>query len=151
MASSNSYVPAFPSDHAVDERVKKFIARFYATSDDPSKNEEWVDYFLPNAVVIIGDKSAKGTEEIRRLRQGMWEQVERRKHRPEKVFPASFEGTARDSEAIAAEYMLHGSLDVVTKSGEQQTVSWAGRAVLKEDEGQLKYALYQVYLHKKPT
>ncbi|KAI0841513.1 hypothetical protein F5Y06DRAFT_259684 [Hypoxylon sp. FL0890] len=148
MAFFHNYVPAFPSDHAVDESVKDFIARFYATSDDPLKNEEWVDYFLPNAVVIIGDKSAKGTDEIRRLRQGMWEQVENRKHKPEKVFPASFGGSA-GSEEIAAEYMLHGSLDLVTKNGEQQIVSWAGHAILKEAEGKLKYQLYQVYLHRK--
>ncbi|KAI0098980.1 hypothetical protein F4776DRAFT_650212 [Hypoxylon sp. NC0597] len=148
MASSNSYVAEFPSDCAVQERVKNFIARFYATSDDPSKNEEWVGYFSPDAVVIIGDKSAKGTENIRRLRQGMWEQVETRRHKPEKVFPASF-GATDGSEAIAAEYMLHGSLDMVTKNGERQAVSWAGRAVLEEDDGKLKYKLYQVYLHRR--
>ncbi|KAI1144455.1 hypothetical protein F5Y05DRAFT_407847 [Hypoxylon sp. FL0543] len=147
MASSNSYVPAFPSDHAVDQRVKDFIARFYATSDDPSKNEEWVDYFLPNAVLILGDKSAKGTDEIRRLRQGMWEHVERRRHAPEKVFPASF-GGVDGSEGIAAEYMLHGSLEMAMKSGERQMVAWAGRAVLKEGGGKLKYQFYQVYLHR---
>ncbi|OTA90682.1 hypothetical protein M434DRAFT_77558 [Hypoxylon sp. CO27-5] len=148
MASSNSYIPELPSDHAVRETVKDFIARFYATSDDPSKNEEWVGCFLPDAVVIIGDKSAKGTDAIRRLRQGMWEQVEKRRHKPEKVFPAFF-GGIDGSEGIAVEYMIHGSLDMVTKNGEQQAVSWAGRAVLKEDAGKLKYQLYQVYLHRR--
>ncbi|XXG96636.1 hypothetical protein Hte_002924 [Hypoxylon texense] len=149
--ASSSYVPAFPSDHAVDEKVKGYIANFYATSDDRSKNEEWVDYFLPDAVVIMGDKSAKGTEEIRRLRQGMWEQVESRRHKPEKAFPGSFGGAGGGGDGVAAEYMLHGSLDLVTKSGEQQAVTWAGRAVLRDTDGKLKYQLYQVYLHKKST
>lgn len=76
----------------------------------------------------------------------MWEQVETRRHRLEKVFPASF-GTG-DSEEDVIEYMLHGSLGLVMKNGEQQTVSWAGRAVLKEVDGQLKYKVYQVYLHR---
>ncbi|KAI1374531.1 hypothetical protein F4677DRAFT_160124 [Hypoxylon crocopeplum] len=146
MVSSNDYMPAFPINHALDERVKTFISNFYATSDDPSKNEEWMNYFLPDAVVIMGDKSATGTEQIRQLRQGMWEQVKTRKHKPEKVFPASF-GEPGDGR-IAAEYMLHGSLDLVTKNGEQQAVSWAGRAVLTNVEGILKYKLYQVYIHK---
>ena len=62
MTSPHSYTPAFPSDHTLYWRVEYFIAKFYAVSDDPSKNEEWVDYFLPDATVIIGDKLAKGTE-----------------------------------------------------------------------------------------
>ncbi|KAI1781532.1 hypothetical protein F4818DRAFT_436722 [Hypoxylon cercidicola] len=147
--ASSSYAPAFPSDRAVGENVKDYIANFYATSDDRSKNEEWVDYFLPDAVVIMGDKSAKGTDEIRRLRQGMWEQVESRRHRPEKVFPGSFGGAGGDG--VAAEYMLHGSLDMVLKNGEAQTISWAGRALLRNVDGRLKYKLYQVYLHKEST
>ncbi|KAI2470444.1 hypothetical protein F4781DRAFT_430459 [Annulohypoxylon bovei var. microspora] len=144
MTPSDDYVPIFPP-HVADERTKDFIARFYAVSDDPSRNEEWVDYFLPDAVVIIGDKSAKGTDEIRRLRQSMWEGTESRRHKPGKVFPASF-GGADNSEEITIEYMLRGSLDLVTKNGEQQAVSWAGHAVLNEVQGMLKYRLYQVYL-----
>lgn len=64
MMASSTYAPVFPSDHTVDDRFKNYIAKFYATSDDRSKNEEWVDYFLPDAVVIMGDKSAQGTEGI---------------------------------------------------------------------------------------
>lgn len=79
----------------------------------------------------------------------MWEQVESRRHKPEKVFPGSFGGVGGGGgEGVAAEYMLHGSLDLVMKSGEQQAVSWAGRAVLRDVDGKLKYQLYQVYLHK---
>ncbi|KAI1759510.1 hypothetical protein GGR53DRAFT_471260 [Hypoxylon sp. FL1150] len=151
--ASSTYTPAFPSDRAVDDKIKSYIANFYATSDDRSKNEEWVDYFLPDAVVIMGDKAAKGTQEIRQLRQGMWELVESRRHKPEKVFPATFEGTGADGDGdgVAAEYMLHGSLDLVMKTGESSAISWAGRAVLRDVDGKLKYQLYQVYMHKKLT
>ncbi|XDG01554.1 hypothetical protein ABKA04_001169 [Annulohypoxylon sp. FPYF3050] len=69
MTSSDSYVPLLPPGHTAEARIKDFVSKFYAVSDDPSKNEEWVDYFLPDAVVIIGDKSAKATDEIRQLRQ----------------------------------------------------------------------------------
>ncbi|KAI1106317.1 hypothetical protein F4804DRAFT_301539 [Jackrogersella minutella] len=148
--TSNNYVPIFPSDHAIDEKVKDFIARFYAVSDDPTKNEEWVDCFLPDAVIILGDNSAKGAEDIRRLRQGMWEQTEARRHKPEKVFPASFGGNdGAGGEGTVIEYTLLGSLDLTTKIGEQRAVSWAGHAILREVQGKLKYQFYQVYLHRK--
>ncbi|KAK5636683.1 hypothetical protein RRF57_012395 [Xylaria bambusicola] len=45
-----------------DKRVKTFITAFYAASDDPAKNEEWVAFFTPEAVVVMGDKTAKGVE-----------------------------------------------------------------------------------------
>lgn len=84
----------------------------------------------------------------------MWENVRSRKHRPTKVFPASFPspgtgtGTGTETETTV-EYMLHGSLDLELKSGDTSTVAWAGRAVLKEaNGGALKYALYQVYMHR---
>ncbi|KAI1213221.1 uncharacterized protein F4807DRAFT_410181 [Annulohypoxylon truncatum] len=145
MASSSGYVPILPSDSAVNERIKSFMEKFYAISDDPSKNEEWVDYFLPDAVVIIGDRSAKGTDEIRQLRQGMWERTKSRRHKPGKVFPATF-GGADEGEGMTIEYMLQGSVDFVLKNGEQKAVSWAGHAVLNDAQGRLKYQFYQVYL-----
>ncbi|KAI1089644.1 hypothetical protein F5B19DRAFT_466224 [Rostrohypoxylon terebratum] len=145
MASSNDYVPLLPPGRAVGARIKEFISRFYAVSDDPSRNEEWVDFFLPDAVVIIGDKSAKATDEIRRLRQSMWERVKSRRHRPGKVFPASFSGTDECDET-AIEYMIQGSADFVTNDDEQQAVSWAGHAILNEVQGILKYRFYHVYL-----
>ncbi|KAI1439543.1 hypothetical protein F5Y02DRAFT_423899 [Annulohypoxylon stygium] len=146
MASSDSYVPLLPPGHMAEARIKDFISKFYAVSDDPSKNEEWVDYFLPDAVVIIGDKSAKAVDEIRQLRQSMWERVKSRRHRPGKVFPASFDGTNEGVEGTTIEYMIQGSADFVMKHGEKQEVSWAGHAILNEVQGILKYRYYQVYL-----
>ncbi|KAI0002833.1 hypothetical protein F4779DRAFT_622065 [Xylariaceae sp. FL0662B] len=137
---ASSYLPTIPSDVVVDERTRDFVSRYYAVSDDPSKNEEWVSYFAPDAVFVVGDKSAEGTEQIRQVRQGMWDKIGARKHKPEKIFPASFKPGE-------IEYMLYGSLDLTTKDGEKRAVSWAGHAVLKEVEGRLKYAFYQIYLH----
>jgi hypothetical protein len=62
MASSN-YQPAIPANaSSLEEGVKRFISEFYATSDNPARNDEWVDYFAPDAVLIMGDRTAKGTE-----------------------------------------------------------------------------------------
>ncbi|KAI2612158.1 uncharacterized protein GGS25DRAFT_474018 [Hypoxylon fragiforme] len=157
---NNEYMPVFPSSNAaavLDERVRKFIADFYATSDDKARNEEWVACFAPDAVVVMGERRARGREEIRRLREGMWEHITRRKHRPAKVFPASFGEGAGGGDGVVAEYMLYGSLDAVTKKkegeGETMTMEWAGRAVLREvkEEGRLCFGFYQVYLHRKTT
>ncbi|CAJ2510008.1 Uu.00g059080.m01.CDS01 [Anthostomella pinea] len=151
MASSSTYTPAYPTNVAIDGRVKDFIADFYATSDDPSKNEEWVDFFATDAVLVMGEKAARGTEEIREVRKGMWEKVKSRKHKPERVFPASVAAGSDDGggggRGDAYEYMLCGSLDFVMKTGEDVVATWAGRAALREVGGVLKYDFYQVYLH----
>ncbi|KAI0883651.1 uncharacterized protein GGS22DRAFT_167617 [Annulohypoxylon maeteangense] len=76
----------------------------------------------------------------------MWEEMESRRHKLGKVFPASF-GAADEREGII-EYMLQGSVDFITKNGERQAVSWAGHAILNEVEGGLKYRLYQVFLRR---
>lgn len=88
----------------------------------------------------------------------MWEKVRSRRHRPLKVFPASFSPSppspATDLPGTGAgagllEYMLHGTLDLGLKSGDVSKMTWAGRAVLKESGGgELKFALYQVYMHR---
>lgn len=56
------YAATYPTSVAVDEKVKEFISTFYAISDDPSKNNEWVDCFTPHALLVIGDKQARGVE-----------------------------------------------------------------------------------------
>lgn len=82
----------------------------------------------------------------------MWEHVRSRTHRPTKVFPALFSsppGLETGHEKGTVEYMLHGSLDLELKNGDSSKVTWAGRAVVREDgEGVLKYTLYQVYMHR---
>ncbi|KAK7754231.1 hypothetical protein SLS62_003808 [Diatrype stigma] len=159
-SSSSSSSRAAPAADDDNDKLKAFIAGFYAASDDPGRNDDWLSYFAPDAVLIMGDKVVRGTEGIREFRRGMWENVRSRKHRPTKVFPASFPSPSSSPETgtgagtaktAAVEYMLHGSLDLELKSGDISTVAWAGRAVLEEvpgGGGALKYALYQVYMHR---
>ncbi|KAI0844969.1 hypothetical protein F5Y00DRAFT_247567 [Daldinia vernicosa] len=155
MAASDDYTPLFPIDRPVDGKVKNFISQFYAISDDRSRDEDWVNSFLPDATVIIGDKMAVGTEDIRQMRKGMWEGVQTRKHKPLAVYPATFypetaygEG---EKEKPAARYMIEGTLISTGEKLETLEITWAARAILKEERerGELKYKLYQVYLHKK--
>ncbi|KAI8634741.1 hypothetical protein F5Y19DRAFT_409872 [Xylariaceae sp. FL1651] len=143
------YTPLYPTNAVIEERVKQFISAFYAVSDDVSKNNEWVDYFTSDAILIIGGMTARGTQEIHELRKGMWEKIKSRKHKPDKVFPASFEPAAahQPEPEWSFEYMLSGSLDLQMKTGEKAVAQWAGRAVLRETDGRLRYAFYQVYLH----
>ncbi|KAI1116009.1 hypothetical protein F5Y14DRAFT_408921 [Nemania sp. NC0429] len=145
------YAAIYPTNVTVDERVKRFISTFYAISDTPSGNDDWVECFAADALLVVGDQRARGVEEIRRLREGMWDQVESRKHRLDKVFPAEFEPHGHDEPGGQGrrrfEYMLHGSVELELKSGEQLVREWAGRAVLTDGEGGLlKYALYQIYI-----
>ncbi|KAI0122257.1 hypothetical protein F4814DRAFT_408093 [Daldinia grandis] len=152
MTVSDDYTPLFPIDHPVDEKVKNFISHFYAISDDRSRDEDWVKSFLPDATVIIGDKMAVGTEDIRQMRKGMWEGVQTRKHKPLTVYPATFypEAAYGEGENPAAQYMIEGTLLSTGEKLETLEITWAARAILHEERGELKYKLYQVYLHKKP-
>ncbi|KAI0969220.1 hypothetical protein F4678DRAFT_463483 [Xylaria arbuscula] len=147
-----SYAVTYPTGGVVvNDRVKTFISTFYAVSDDPSRNDEWVDYFASDASLVVADKRASGVAEIRALRKGMWEKIKSRRHKLEKVFPAVFGPPPGNDERGQSErlfeYMLYGSVDFETKSGERATGQWAGRAVLRDGEGGLKYTFYQVYIH----
>ncbi|KAI1808612.1 hypothetical protein F4811DRAFT_178150 [Daldinia bambusicola] len=146
------YEPKFPMSHPVDERVKDFISRFYAISDDASKDEQWVDCFSFRAHVVMGEKSAVGTKSIRALRKGMWEKVLARKHQLLRVYPATFYPASSyvDSPPPAAEYMIEGEVSTIGwRNLACKEMSWAAHAVLVEEQGQLKYRFYQVYLNKK--
>jgi hypothetical protein len=70
----------------------------------------------------------------------MWEHVRARKHVPEKVFVGAL--------SADIEFMIHGSLRLEMKDGSESKVTWAGRAVLKEVQGRLRFKCYQVYLHR---
>ncbi|KAI0476791.1 hypothetical protein F4859DRAFT_480219, partial [Xylaria cf. heliscus] len=139
------YAATYPAAIAVEERLKRFISSFYAISDDPSKNEEWVRYFTPLAHVIIGDKRARGEDEIRKLRKGMWENVKSRKHKLDKVFPATFERKKELDLDWKVEYMLRGTVDYELKNGERIHAQWAGHASVVDEDG-LKLGFYDVYI-----
>ncbi|KAL4815204.1 hypothetical protein BDW67DRAFT_185992 [Aspergillus spinulosporus] len=113
-----------------------FLESFYSISDTESQHEAYVASFTPDATLIMGPKTAKGADQIRTLRHGLWTHVASRKHTATKVF---FGGED--------ELMLYGTVKYVLKSdpeGEVE-VQWAGRVVFDFAEG-VRMRFYQVYL-----
>ncbi|KAK3296070.1 uncharacterized protein B0H64DRAFT_162861 [Chaetomium fimeti] len=149
----SGYEPWYPNNIPLDSSIKRFITHFFEVSDDPDRNEEWVGLFDENATVMIGNDVAKGKEEIRKLRERMWKEVEARKHRLVKVFPASFssERTAVVS-MHEAEYMLFGAaaFRMRDEAKEDAVVGWAGHAQLRRDGVTAPWRLgfYRVYIQR---
>lgn len=167
----SNYKPAYPANVPVDDGVKDFITTFYGVSDTPGKNDEWVSFFKEDATLVMEKKEATGkagmcfrlvwtiasscanpkqreSTDILKVREGMWEKVEERKHTVFKVFPLSFSGSS-DSEV---ELMLYGNV-VYRLKGEQSAggaVDWAGYAKLVRGEGEKewKFAYYRVYIQR---
>ncbi|KAL4810735.1 hypothetical protein BDV18DRAFT_1378 [Aspergillus unguis] len=118
------------------QAMVSFLESFYGISDTESQHDAYVASFTPDATLIMGPKTAKGSDEIRTLRHGLWTHVQSRKHTPTKVF---FGGED--------ELMLYGTVKYVLKSnpeGETE-VPWAGRVVFDFAEG-VRMKFYQVYL-----
>ncbi|KAK9353805.1 hypothetical protein V1505DRAFT_369151 [Lipomyces doorenjongii] len=76
----------YPPGYA-NERVKQFIAQFFALADDAQKDEEYVNFFADSAFYIVGLKTAAGRAEIFRLRQSLWKHIISRRHEIDIVFP----------------------------------------------------------------
>lgn len=55
-----NYSPIFPTGVPVDNGIKEFITSFYGVSDTPGKNQEWVDFFRDDAMLVMEKKEAKG-------------------------------------------------------------------------------------------
>ncbi|KAG8161485.1 hypothetical protein KVR01_008472 [Diaporthe batatas] len=151
-----NYSPVYPTNVQVDDGVKDFITKFYGVSDTPGKNQEWLDFFHHDATLVMGLQEATGKTDILKVREGMWEKVQARKHTVYQVFPATFNGAGGAGGAGGGnevELMLYG--DVVYKlkggpEGEEAKVDWAGRARLTRaaEGGEWKFAYYRVYLQR---
>ncbi|KAL4911259.1 hypothetical protein BDW74DRAFT_172727 [Aspergillus multicolor] len=131
ISSSSALSPAKAAD------MISFMESFYSISDTESQHDAYVASFTPDATLIMGPKTAKGADEIRTLRHGLWTHVASRKHTPTKVF---FGGED--------ELMLYGTVEYVLKNnpnGEPTEVQWAGRVVFDFGEG-VRMRFYQVYL-----
>ncbi|KAL2181769.1 uncharacterized protein P884DRAFT_274231 [Thermothelomyces heterothallicus CBS 202.75] len=145
----SGYEPWYPSNVAIESFVQEFITRFYQISDDPGRDEEWVNCFDARATVTIGNEVARGEQEIRKMRKRMWKDVEARKHRVAKVFPGSF--SAEVAAMHEAEYMLFGAVAYRMKDGKGDAVArWAGHAQLKRDSvtAPWRMVFYRVYLQQ---
>ncbi|KAL2134804.1 hypothetical protein VTI74DRAFT_10788 [Chaetomium olivicolor] len=148
----SGYEPWYPSNIPLNSSVKEFITHFFEVSDDPDRNDEWVGFFRDDATVIIGNDVAKGKEEIRKLRRRMWKEVEARKHRLVKVFPAHF---SPDRSSVVsmheAEFMLFGAVAYRMKDGKGDAVAgWAGHAQVRRDglNSPWKFDFYRVYIQR---
>lgn len=92
--------------------------------------------------------------DILRVREGMWEHVEARKHTVKKVFPASFGASGAEYGAEdEVELMLFGSVVYALKGGESREggADWAGYAKLVRSggsDGTWKFAYYRVYVQR---
>ncbi|KAL2201385.1 hypothetical protein P885DRAFT_65639 [Corynascus similis CBS 632.67] len=145
----SGYEPWYPSNIATDSSVKEFVTRFFQVSDDAGRDEEWVELFDEGATVIIGNDEAKGRADIRKLRKRMWKDVEERKHRVVKVFPANF--TAEVASLNEVEYMLFGAVAYRLREGKGEAVAgWAGHAQLKRDSltAPWRIVFYRVYIQR---
>lgn len=138
------YNPAYPTSVHGDAGIKEFITTFYGVSDTPGKNQEWLDFYQDDATLVMAKAEATGKKDILKIREGMWETVEARKHTVYKAFPVSF-GDKEDE----AEVMMYG--DVVYKlkgSADEEKVDWAGYAKLVRTGKEWKFAYYRVYLQR---
>ncbi|KAI7781775.1 hypothetical protein LA080_014406 [Diaporthe eres] len=151
----SNYRPAYPTNVQVDAGVKEFITKFYGVSDTPGKNQEWLDFFRDDATLVMALQEASGKTDILKVREGMWEKVQARRHTVYQVFPATFDGAEAEGGGgdEEVELMLYG--DVVYKlkgsaDGEETKVDWAGRARLRRAAGggEWKFAYYRVYLQR---
>ncbi|KAK4106883.1 hypothetical protein N658DRAFT_415821 [Parathielavia hyrcaniae] len=143
--------PLYPNNIPVDSSVKQFITRFFEVSDDPGRDGEWADFFRDDATLFMMKDVAKGKEEIMKLRRGMWKDVEARKHRLAKVFPASF---SPDQKAVVVmhekEFMLFGAAAYRMRDGSEAVAGFAAHAQLRRESlnAPWKFVFYRVYLQK---
>ncbi|KAK7954278.1 hypothetical protein PG988_014972 [Apiospora saccharicola] len=120
------------------------FTNFFKLSDDPNRNEEWVECFCPDATVVMGEAEAQGTEKIRQLRDGMWETVASRKHTL-----YSFSGGMDINPVEKGErlFMLTGQVDYGLKTGETKAARWSAHGKLKEDADRVRFLYYKVKIH----
>lgn len=91
--------------------------------------------------------------DIRKLRRRMWGDVDARKHRLCKVFPAHFSAAADVAVAPPneAEFMLFGVVAYRLRDGGGDAVaSWAAHAQIQRDGlvAPWRFSFYRVYIQK---
>lgn len=56
----STYNPTYPTNVPVDAGIKEFISTFYAVSDTPGKNLEWLDFYRDDATLVMAKAEATG-------------------------------------------------------------------------------------------
>ncbi|KAJ3508131.1 hypothetical protein NM208_g15865 [Fusarium decemcellulare] len=137
------YIPQYAkADDWDDQDLEQFITNFYHISDNPEKNQQWVNSFAEEANVQIGADKAQGSKELPEFRNRMWAQVQERKHTVLKVFPGRFTG----SDASERECMLLGEASFLTRDGRTTEAGWTVHAVVKRVQGEWKFVRYRVWV-----
>lgn len=67
----------------------------------------------------------------------MWDHVKERKHTVYKIYPFGNDST---------EFMIHGRVDYLLKTGDEKEVDWAGKAQVAKVSGRWKLQFYQIWL-----
>lgn len=134
----STYTGSTPPSVSLDPRIVPFFERFYTVSDSPTAHTEYADSFVPDADFVMGIKTTSGYDGILELRKGLWTgPIVRRKHHLYKIFPFGPD---------SLEVMVYGKVEYGLKNGKEIEVQWAGRAVLEDYQGGLRFRHYQVYL-----
>lgn len=119
-----------------NKQLKSFVDGFYKQSDTkpPVQGDEYVNYFTPEATLIMGPNLAKGSDEIRQLRQSIWASVSKRHHVVHNV------AAVNDTDIL-----INGDVDYVLNDGSSSTKSWAAYIEF-ESPAQEKMKYYRVYI-----
>ena len=119
-----------------NKQLRSFVEGFYKQSDTkpPVEGDEYVNYFTSDATLIMGANHARGSEEIRQLRQNIWTSVAKRHHVVHNV------AAVNDTDIL-----LNGDVDYVLNDGSSSTKSWAAYIEF-ESPAQEKMKYYRVYI-----
>lgn len=121
---------------SITPEARRFIASFYAASDDGSDHEAYVDKFTPDGTLVMGIKTSVGSDQIRTARTASWVPVNTRKHVVNGVYASD------DPNDI----MLFGTVEYGFKNGKSITNVWSARMLLTNS----KLSFYQVFIDMSP-
>ncbi|EEA27633.1 hypothetical protein TMatcc_004070 [Talaromyces marneffei ATCC 18224] len=114
------------------------MSSFYTTSDNPTAHDEYANFFMKSATLIMGGKRADGFDDILAFRKSIWTSVLSRKHVVAKIF------FGQDNDM-----MLYGTVTYVMKhdpEGKDVKIDWAARAEFEDGLEGPRMRYYQVYL-----
>lgn len=126
----------YSKDLASNKQLQSFIQAFYKQSDTkpPSQNDPYVNYFTPQATLIMGSKEVNGHDQVEQLRQNMWSGVSLRHHVVSNV-----------AAVTETELLLNGYVEYTMADGANLSKSWGAHMML-DLSTEYKIKFYQVYI-----
>jgi len=140
-----TYLPARPLRNS---SLCSIFAVHYCLSSLASSYASLYSVRLCRSVVLKELTNVCG-EEITKLRQGMWQDVGKRRH----TVAGAFVNVSENGDKLVAEFMLHGLVTYQLRGkeeGEEKSVDWAahGRLVRVALDQPWGFAYYRVYLQR---